>query len=108
MHRSRKAWLALALCLAPGCMNMSATRLPWFASRGVEVERRRDQVQDPFPDADAGPQMGFRPREFTEQRTEVQRSKDRSYAGFLRNRYTSQVPPGQSAPAFANVTPEVR
>jgi hypothetical protein len=89
-------------------MNMSATRLPWFASRGVEVERRRNQVQDPFPDADAGPEMGFRPREFEEQRTEVQRSKDRTYAGFLRGRYTSQAPPGPTAPAFANVTPEVR
>jgi hypothetical protein len=89
-------------------MNFSTTRLPFFASRGVEVERRRDQVQDPFPDAEAGPYVGFRPLEFNEQRSEVQQARDRSYSGFLRGRYTSQVPPGPSAPAFANVVPEVR
>ena len=108
MRHQHKALLALALCLAPGCMNMSTTRLPFIASRGVEVERRRDQVQDPFPDADAGPNVGFRPLEFGEQRGEVQRSKDRSYSGFLRGQYSAQVPPGQSAPVFANAAPEVR
>lgn len=108
MHRTRKAWLAIALCLASGCMNVSTTRLPFLASRGVEVERRANQVQDPFPDKDAGPEMGFRPLEFEEQRTETQRARDRSYSGFLRGRQTSQAPPGQAAPVFANVVPEVR
>jgi len=89
-------------------MNLSTTRLPFVPSRGVEVERRRDQVQDPFPDAQKGPYVGFRPLEYTDQRSEVQQARDRSYAGFLRGRYTSQVPTGQAAPAFANVAPEVR
>ncbi|QDT54551.1 hypothetical protein Pan44_25840 [Caulifigura coniformis] len=89
-------------------MNVSTTRLPFMASRGVEVERRANQIQDPFPDNDAGPSMGFRPLEFEEQRSEIQRARDRSYAGFLRGRYTSQVPPGQSAPVFANAVPEPR
>ncbi len=108
MHRHRKVWLAFALCLAPGCMNLSTTRLPFIPSRGVEVERRANQIQDPFPDDDAGPRMGFRPLEFDQQRNEVQRTRDRSYTGFLRGRYSSQVPPGQSAPVFANAVPEVR
>jgi len=108
MSLLRKAFLIAALCAQSGCMNVSTTRLPFMASRGVEVERRANQVQDPFPDDDAGPEMGFRPREFEDQRSEIQRARDRSYAGFLRGRYTSQVPPGQSAPVFANTVPEVR
>jgi hypothetical protein len=108
MHSSRKAWLALAACLSSGCWNYSTTRLPFIASRGVEVERRRDQVQDPFPDADQGPYVGFRPLQFNRQRTEVQRARDRAYSGFMRGQYTAQVPvppPGQ-APVFVNAIPE--
>jgi hypothetical protein len=109
MPPQRKALIFLALCTASGCWNVSTTRLPFIPSRGVEVERRTSQVQDPFPDSDAGPSVGFRPREFDDQRTEVQRSRDRSYAGFLRSRSTTQVPPGvQAAPVFANAVPEPR
>jgi hypothetical protein len=108
MHRIPKAWLAIAVCLPCGCMNVSTTRLPFMASRGVEVERRANQIQDPFPDRDAGPEMGFRPLEYEEQRTEVQRSRDRSYAGFLRGKYTSQVTPAQTVPTFVQAVPEVR
>ncbi len=108
MTRNLTTWLAANACLVCGCANLSTTRLPFIPSRGVEVERRRDQVQDPFPDQEQGPYVGFRPLEFNQQRSEVQRSKDRSYAGMLRGRYTSQVPASQTVPTFANAVPEVR
>lgn len=87
--------LSLApLCLCAGCLNCWTTRLPTCWTRGPEIERREAQIQDPFPDSKWGPDTGFRPLEFQQQRSEPQRAKDRHYTSMLRTRFgVSPAPP---------------
>lgn len=95
MKNRQIALLFVTALVQAGCVNPQTTRVPELASRGSEYERRESQIQDPYPDEDLGPDVGFRPREFREQRSEVQRSKDRSYSSFLRSRVG---PAGAAAP----------
>ncbi|MBX3443074.1 MAG: hypothetical protein KF774_11770 [Planctomyces sp.] len=100
--RLRTLCLILPLVLT-GCFNPFNTRLPTLASRGSEYERRESQIQDPYPDRDLGPDTGFRPREFNDQRNEVQRAKDRAYSAYIRSHTPSVTPsnPGlPTAPPF--------
>jgi hypothetical protein len=100
----RIALLFVGVLVQAGCVNPQTTRVPELAPRGSEYERRESQIQDPYPDKELGPEVGFRPREFQQQRSEVQRSKDRSYSSFLRSRVGpagSAAPPAQFYPPTA-------
>jgi hypothetical protein len=103
----RVGLLALfALCALTGCFNPFTTRVPQLASKGSEYERRESQIQDPYPDRNLGPDPGFRPLGFQDQRSEVQLAKDRSYAGFIRTQATVRPPVVQpGAPVYPNSVP---
>ena len=87
-----------------GATTVTSTRLPQMTPRASEVERRESQIQDPYPDRDLGPDVGFRPRGFEEQRPEIQRTKDRSYSAFLRSQ-ARQTPPPPDAPVYPPALP---
>jgi len=76
------------------------TRMPnAFALEPAEKQRREAQIQDPYPDATNGPETGFRPLGFQQQRSEPQQIKDRFYSGHMRNQFspaptTQPVGPG--------------
>jgi len=95
-----RAHLPILACLAAGCINPYTTRTPQVASRGSEYERRESQIQDPYPDRNLGPDPGFRPLGFQDQRSEVQLAKDRSYAGFIRTQAVRQPVPMPGAPVY--------
>ncbi|WP_417848312.1 hypothetical protein [Thalassoglobus sp.] len=61
------------------------TRTPTVVHRPAEMERREAQIHDPYPDKVFGPDTGFRPLGFNEQRSEPQRAKDRFYTAMLRS-----------------------
>lgn len=99
--------LALAIGSLTGCLNPFTTRVPQVASRGSEYERRESQIQDPYPDRNLGPDPGFRPLGFQDQRSEVQLAKDRAYAGFIRTQATVRPPAIQpGVPAYPNGVPQ--
>lgn len=63
--------------------------------RPAEAERREAQVKDPYPDSLAGPETGFRPLDYQEQRSEPLQAKDRYLTSMFRIRRTPQ-PFGQT------------
>lgn len=79
-----------------GCVNPFNTRLPDCAPRSTQYEQAQAKVQDPFPDSDLGPEVGFRPLDFRDQRSEQLRAKERASAAFLRQQYG--VPGGGAIP----------
>jgi len=90
---------SLILLAGSGCLNPATTRLPTlFSQESAEMQRREAQIQDPYPDATAGPQTGFRPLNFQKQRSEPQQSKDRFYSGYLRNQFNAQPTPQPVGP----------
>jgi hypothetical protein len=98
------ALVAPCAIASTGCVNNSNTRTPTLAARGdAAYERREAQIQDPFPDRDMGPDTQTRPRDFAEQRPEVQRAKDRAYSATMRTRITPQ--PGPAFPGTGEPAP---
>jgi len=96
--------LMLPALLLVGCVNRMTTQMPVILDRdGLEMQRRAAQIQDPFPDATYGPETGFRPLNYQQQRSDAQQTKDRFYSGFLRNQLnakptTQPVGPGAYGP----------
>ncbi|MCA8997556.1 MAG: hypothetical protein KDA80_11225 [Planctomycetaceae bacterium] len=95
--------LVLIFASLTGCLSPFSTRLPEVVGRPAEVERRASQIKDPYPDSRLGPEVGFRPLEFQEQRAEPVNAKDRYYSGFVSRPRVSPTPapaypPGAMAP----------
>jgi hypothetical protein len=101
VRRGARFLLIVGACLSCGCFNPQRTRLPEVVPRNAEYERIESQIHDPYPDRDQGPDTGFRPREFAQQRSEPQRSRDRSYVAALRER----LAPEMASPAFPPAWP---
>jgi hypothetical protein len=104
MHRigspASRAWCAAVLCLS-GCATPWNTRFPTLFPRSVEYEQREAEIQDPYPDADLGPDTGVRPTDYSEQRSEERRAKDRHQSSILRQQFgqpTSDAGPGAAYP----------
>lgn len=95
MSRSYRPALVAALSLS-GCVNPLSTRLPDVAPRSTQYEQSQAKIQDPFPDADSGPDVGFRPLDYRQQRSEPLRTKERANAAILRQQLG--VPGGGTAP----------
>lgn len=93
--------IAASVCLlifGSGCVSPFNTKTPQVVHRPAEVERREAQVHDPYPDSTFGPDTGFRPLGFTEQRSEPQRAKDRFYTAMLRRQNGSPFAPQSMDP----------
>lgn len=83
-----------------GCLSSQRIQMPTCFYPPEQVQRRAAQVQDPYPDASLGPNVGFRPLGFVQQRSESQQVKDRYYSGFLKSHFGgSQPTPVQSSAA---------
>lgn len=97
MSNSRRliVWTVLPLC---GCVNAWNTRLPEVAPHSPQYEQSQAKVQDPFPETDLGPDMGFRPLDYRQQRSEQYRSRERSNAAILRQQVG--IPGGGTAPGI--------
>lgn len=96
---------AVAALSFGGCVNPFSTRLPEVMPRSTQYEQAQAKIQDPFPDADTGPDIGFRPLDFRQQRSEQTISKERANAAFMRQQIG--VPGGASAPgANGSLYPE--
>lgn len=95
-----------ALCgqmlMLSSCINQNNTRFPTLYSAGAEYERDQAAVQDPYPDSIAGPDAGFRPNEFHQERPEPSRARDRWMATRMRQDFQRNNP-GQQ-PLFAPTT----
>jgi hypothetical protein len=89
------AWAMLTAC---GCVNPWNTRMPEVAPRSTQYEQTQAKVQDPFPDADIGPDVGFRPLDYRQQRSEPLRTKERASAAILRQQLG--IPGGGTAPGI--------
>ncbi|MEZ6058333.1 MAG: hypothetical protein R3C01_16660 [Planctomycetaceae bacterium] len=84
--------LFVAICATwGGCITPQNTRFPSPHFRPTSVERAAAQIYDPFPDRSIGPDTGFRPRDFNQQRSDVMRAKQRSHLSGL-------IPYGSSFP----------
>jgi hypothetical protein len=92
---------ALVLTLS-SCINERNTRFPTVFNYGPEYERAQAAVQDPYPDSIAGPDTGFRPNEFHQERPEPDRVRDRWTATRMRQDY--QRMNGGQQPLFAPTT----
>lgn len=104
MHLARGLILVAALPLC-GCVNPFNTRMPELAPRSTQYEQSQAKIQDPFPDAETGPDIGFRPLDFQQQRSEQQLAKERANAAFLQQQIG--VPGGGTAPgANGSMYPE--
>jgi hypothetical protein len=97
MNRAHRNVLGAMLLLC-GCVNPWNTRMPEVAPRSTQYEQSQAKVQDPFPDADIGPDVGFRPLDYRQQRSEPLRSKERVNAAILRQQLG--VPGGGTAPGI--------
>lgn len=95
--------LLLAL-LTSGCITPWNTKLPGWFPGSLEYERREAEVQDPFPDTALGPGTSMRPRDYSQQRSEAMRAKERSEAAALRQRFG--VPGAPAAPELGQIYPE--
>ncbi len=86
-------WTLLIVAIVPlcGCITSWNTRFPQWNYASAAQQRREAELQDPFPDESAGPDTGFRPREFTP-RAEPIVAKDRAYAAFQKQQFGP--PPG--------------
>lgn len=98
---------SLALCalllMLSSCINQNNTRFPTLFNYGPEYERDQAAVQDPYPDSIAGPEAGFRPNEFVQERPEPSRARDRWMATRMRQEYQQNNGGGQQ-PLFAPTT----
>jgi hypothetical protein len=99
MLRLRPACCLAALLLSSGCLTPWNTRFPRLLPTMPQYERRQAEVQDPYPDKSLGPDTGFRPLEFDQQRSEERQAKDKHQATILRQQY-GQPPTGASSAPF--------
>lgn len=97
MQRANRL-IAVAVLTSGGCVNPWNTRMPDVVPRSTQYEQAQAKVQDPFPDSDIGPDIGFRPLDYQQQRSEELRTKERASAAFLRQQ--TGVPGGGTAPGF--------
>jgi hypothetical protein len=97
MNRVRRL-IAVAVLTFGGCIGPWNTKMPDLVPRSTQYEQAQAKVQDPFPDAAAGPDIGFRPLDFQQQRSEELRTKERASAAFLRQQ--TGVPGGGTAPGI--------
>ena len=79
-----------------GCLTPWNTRFPDLVPRSTQYEQAQAEVQDPYPDTDTGPETGFRPLGYTQQRSQQVIAKERSGAAFLRQQFGQ--PGGGAAP----------
>lgn len=113
VHRPTDAFQlsrAAAVCAICGmaislssCINQNNTRFPTVFNYGPEYERDQAAVQDPYPDSIAGPDAGFRPNEFVQERSEPTRARHRLIATRMREEYQRNNP-GAAPPLFAPTT----
>ena len=75
MERSKKL---LLLCLLMGCGTPETRFLTW-QPRPARLEVQSYELHDPFPDEDAGPKTGVRPRIFLEPRSDTRKNLDLRY-----------------------------
>lgn len=98
--------LLIMLVVSSGCMNSPTTRYPTLVPRAAETERRAAQIKDPYPDSRMGPEVGFRPTEYQQQRAEPVIAKDRFYSGFVSRPRLEQPSPGpQGVPGPQGAVP---
>lgn len=91
------ASLAMLGCCS-GCITPWNTRLPRFHSESAQLQRRESQLQDPFPNDLAGPEVGFRPLGFQVPRTEALQTRQHFRSTILKQQIGP--PPGpQTGPA---------
>ncbi|REJ93850.1 MAG: hypothetical protein DWQ34_09680 [Planctomycetota bacterium] len=101
--------LCLLLTLfASGCLTQYNTKFPTLAPHSTEYERRESEIQDPFPENDLGPETGFRPPDYDQQRSEVQRAKERFDASILRQQHGSPQPGPVPGPTGSHYPEAVR
>lgn len=108
MDRSVFAAAILALT-ASGCLTPWNTRFPDLAPRSTQYEQAQAEVQDPYPDADFGPETGFRPLGYEEQRSEQVIAKERAGAAYLRQQYGNSyggTPPGPNGSFYPEAVPQ--
>lgn len=88
--------LTPALLVCAGCLNPWHTRMPTFRTQSPESERRESEYHDPFPDSQIGPETGFRPEDYHQQRPLPVRTRQR----FDVSRFRQQLmtPPPVSPP----------
>ncbi len=96
MDRLLIAVASLAAVSASGCLTPWNTRFPELAPRSTQYERAQAQVQDPYPDSEIGPDTGFRPLGYEQQRSEQVLAKERAGTAYLRQQYGN--PYGSPAP----------
>lgn len=100
--------LTVVATTATGCFTSHTTRCPSLWPRGAEVARREAQVYDPYPDEKWGPQVGFRPLQFTQQRSVPQQAKDRFFSSFLKTRYGSPAAPAPAPQLQPQMPPQMQ
>lgn len=88
----RLPFLMLMAAAAAGC-SPATTRFPTCGTMNAEYQRREAQIQDPYPDSRMGPDTGFRPRDFLNQRSNAQIAKDRFGAALQKQRYGNPYAP---------------
>lgn len=64
----------------------------------VDWQRREYAQQDPFPDADSGPDTGVRPRGFNQQRSDAIRAKDTYFNTLIRRQHAPAPAPYNGNP----------
>lgn len=103
-HFSKRQHLLIRQCslitafFTCGCVNPFNTRFPQVVHRPAEMERREAQVHDPYPDEQLGPETGFRPLGYVEQRSEPQRAKDKFFTAMLRTQNRPSLLPQSQNP----------
>jgi hypothetical protein len=108
MDRLLTGVATLAATSISGCLTPWNTRFPDLVPRSTQYEQAQAEVQDPYPDADIGPETGFRPLGYTEQRSEQVIAKDRAGAAFLRQQYGQPgggIAPGPNGSLYPDAVP---
>lgn len=100
MDRAMERSAGLLLLFLAGC-GTPETRLLSWQPRPAALETQSYNLHDPFPDEEAGPKTGTRPRIFLEPRTDTRKNLDLRFIkaayGFPQQRYAywdPSLPPG--------------
>jgi len=87
------------MLVSGGCLSPRAVQWPTCYFPTKETQRRAAQIQDPYPDRNTGPDMGFRPLGYQTQRSEPQETRDRYYSSFLKSHFGGPQPVPQTSAA---------
>ena len=98
--------LGLATLGLSGCLTPWNTRFPELWGRGTEYERREQQIQDPYPDSQLGPDTNIRPRDYANQRSQARRVKDGYAAALLRGQNVQYQGPPTPLPTYPQAIPQ--